>query len=386
MTTFARTGIRLPRSSHPVSLTPRQVASAYHYPLNKATGKSYTAGIVELGGGYRDWQIQEYFQRQGLPVPKFTAVYAGVPNRPGDPNGADGEVALDMIVAGAVAPGAAYRIYFCPNTDQGFLAALKQATQECDGVSISWGASENAWSLQVMEEFEAVIKAARAKGAPVFAAAGDTGATDSSGAGVQVDFPASAPSAIGCGGTRLTLDSSGRRASETVWNDSTWFQASATGGGVSKQFPGRQVPDLAGNADPDAGYEIAVDGQPCVVGGTSAVAPLMLGLHALLSELAAGTKFDMANLIATNPTCCYDITVGNNGAYRAGPGRDNVTGWGVPDGSKLLAALTSGIQPPVPPTPGPPSTPPVGKVTLAGTFTGTLTGTFIPAGSSSTNE
>ena len=86
---------------------------------------------------------------------------------------------------------------------------------------------------------------------------------------------------------------------ETVWNDAE----GATGGGVSVEFalpsyqaqarvpdnvetgsPGRGVPDVAGDADPQTGYAIRVDGVDQVVGGTSAVAPLWAGLVALLNE------------------------------------------------------------------------------------------------------
>jgi kumamolisin len=35
-----------------------------------------------------------------------------------------------------------------------------------------------------------------------------------------------------------------------------------------------------------------------------------------------------------------DITVGNNGACHAGPGWDACTGFGSPDGTKLLDALS----------------------------------------------
>lgn len=374
-------GIRYPRSSQPVSLTPRQVATTYGFPL-QASGAGYVGGIIELGGGYDPVQIGQYFSSNNLPSPSFVDVPIGVGrNLPGDPGGADGEVQLDMIVAGAVAPGATFRMYFCGNTDDDFLAGLKQAVTECDGVSISWGASENEWSPNMMAQFEGVIKMGRAQGVPVFVAAGDTGADDSSGAGRQVDFPASAPSAIGCGGTRLKLNYDGSRASETVWDDNP--NSSATGGGISRQFPGRQVPDIAGNADPDTGYQVMVDGQPAVIGGTSAVAPLMLGLHLILRE-SYGKTYDFGNLIATNPTACFDVTQGNNGGYRAGPGRDDVTGWGVPDGAKLLAALTSGIAPPAPPNPNPPTppvTPPIAPTpptmqTINGTFAGTITGSF----------
>lgn len=339
-------------------MTPRQVAYAYNFPIgpNGATGKGYTGGIIELGGGYSTSQIAKYFSSQGLPTPTFVPVIVdGGANKSDGPNGADAEVQLDMIVSGAVAPGATFRVYFAANTDAAFLAALKLAVTECHGVSISWGGPESDWTPSVMDQFEAVIRQARADGVPVFAAAGDAGSQDSSGAGNQVDFPASAPSAIGCGGTRLLVDGSGHRLSEIVWNDSP--TTSATGGGVSKHFPGRDVPDIAGNADPNSGYEVMVDGQSAVIGGTSAVAPLMLGLHALLWELTGGKAFDFENLIVTNPQACFDVTIGNNGGYRAGPGRDETTGFGVPDGAKLLSALTSGIPAPVPPTPQPPTPP-----------------------------
>lgn len=385
---LTRRSIVQPRSRQ-TPLTAGQVATAYHFPTGDGTG--YTAGIIELGGGYNRAQLEEALKALGCQISQVTDVLIGDgSNTPDGPNGADGEVQLDIEIFAAIASGAEIRVYFAGNTDTDFLDALKQATLECDGVSISWGASENQWDGSTMDAFEAVIKQARANGVPVFVAAGDSGSQDSSGSGNQTDFPASAPSAIGCGGTRLTITPGGERSSETVWDDSD--TRSATGGGVSKHFPGRQVPDIAGNADPDTGYEVDIDGQGYVIGGTSAVAPLMLGLHALLWEAVGGATFDLSNLIATNPQACYDVTVGDNGGYRAGPGRDDVTGWGVPDGGKLLAALQSGIPAPVPPTP--PVVPPVDPtppaepappanpqpVTLTGTFTGSGTFTFTPAG------
>lgn len=348
-----RSYIRRPRTSNPVSLTPRQVGAAYHFPLSQASGKGYTGGIIELGGGYNLKQVDAYFTSQKLPVPGFVSVLvAGGSNTEDGVDGADGEVQLDMIVAGAIATGATFRVYFAGNTDADFLAALKQATSECDGVSISWGGAESDWSGSTMDQFETVIKAARANGVPVFAAAGDSGSKDSTSSNT-VDFPASSPSAIGCGGTRLILTGT-ERGSETVWDDSD--TQSATGGGVSKHFPGRDVPDVAGNADPDSGYEILIDGQSEVIGGTSAVAPLMLGLHALLWELNGGKGFDFLNLVVTNPQACFDVTSGDNGGYRAGPGRDETTGFGVPDGGLLAAALLGGVAPPAPPTPTQPTT------------------------------
>lgn len=333
-----------PHTSHPISLTARKVATAYNFPLTKATGAGYTAGFIELGGGYDPADIAAYFSSVGLPLPSFTDVNVGEgSNQPGDPNGADGEVQSDMIVFGSVAPGARVNMYFAGNSVEDFLAALQRAARECSGISISWGSAEQTWSPSMMRAFEAVISAAHAQGVPVFVAAGDSGADDGTGQ-PTVDFPASAPSAIGCGGTRLVLNSDGTRASETVWDDNP--TQSATGGGVSTTFPGRQVPDIAGNADPDTGYELAVDGQDTVIGGTSLVAPLMLGLHALLTELHGHQPFDLMEVITANPVTCFGILSGSNGAFSAGPGRNDVAGFGVPDGAALLTVIA-------PPSPTP---------------------------------
>lgn len=371
-TEAAQSRIRRPHAVSS-SYTPVQVATAYHYPKG-LTGKGYTAGVIELGGGFK-----------AADFPYVTAVpVAGGSNTPDGPNGADGEVQLDIEVIHAVAPGARIRCYFAANTDAGFLAAIKQAASECDVVSISWGQAESQWSLASLGEFDKAFLAARKAGCIVFAAAGDSGSTDSTSAD-SVDFPASSPNVIGCGGTRLTVDASGTRTAEVAWNDNP--TTSATGGGISRHFPGRQVPDVAGNADPNTGYQVQVDGQQFVIGGTSAVAPLYAGLVLLLCEAIAGPlgrRVDLLNTLLTNPGVFYDVTAGNNGGYRAGVGRDDVTGLGVVDGSKLLAVLTSGNQLPAPvPTPSPPAptpqpaptpspTPASATVTLTGPDTAIL--------------
>lgn len=346
--------IRRPEAAT-AALDARQVALAYNYPLAQYTGKGVTIGIIELGGAVNPNDVAAECTRLGIPQANVTAVPVdGATPTSDGPNGADGEVMLDVEVIAAVAPGAAIRCYFAPNTDQGFLDAIRQATAECDYVSISWGGPESSWDGATMDAYEAVFAEARKRGVTVFCASGDTGSTDGTSANVA-DFPASSPSVVGCGGTRLTLDANGARAAEVTWNDSP--TQSATGGGVSKHFPGRQVPDVAGNADPQTGYKVIVDGGSYVIGGTSAVAPLYAGLAALMRE-AYGKPYDMLNLVVTNPTVCFDVTQGNNGGYKAGPGRDDVTGYGVVDGEKLLAVLTSGTQIPAPggnPTPTPPT-------------------------------
>jgi kumamolisin len=191
---------------------------------------------------------------------------------------------------------------------------------------------------------EAAAQAATQAGMVVFAASGDNSG-DGGQTPANVDVPAACPHVIGCGGTNKTA------TSETVWN---WAPGQSTGtgtgGGYSTIFPvqpfqigapaapatapgqGRRVPDVSADADPNTGYIIYVHGQQVVgEGGTSAVAPLYAGLFA-----AFGRK--LKNVSATlwlNQGCFNDITLGDNGAYKAAKGPDPCTGIGSPIGGKL---------------------------------------------------
>jgi kumamolisin len=351
-----------------VSYTPAQVARLYKFPAG-TDGTSQTIAIIELGGGYSAADLNSYFSSLGIPVPSVTAVGVdGASNVAGqDPQGADGEVLLDIEVAGAVAPGARQVVYFAPNTDQGFVDAVTTAVHAQPtpaAVSISWGAPESAWTQQSMTALDQAIADGVALGVTVTAAAGDNGSSDGASDGKpHTDFPASSPHALACGGTSLHADpSSGVITSETVWNDGTG--GGATGGGVSVTFPrptwqatagvpvspaatpGRGVPDVAGNADPATGYQVLVDGQSAVIGGTSAVAPLLAALTARLAQ-AAGKHLGLLHsslYSGVRPGQAVadvrDITTGSNGVYHAGPGWDACTGLGVPIGSAVLQALT----------------------------------------------
>lgn len=344
MTNLSRVGSVRPRTPVP-GYTPRQVARAYNMPLDQYDGTGVVVGVVELGGAFNDADLVQYAQRLGIkPGTVVVLPIDGARPKSDGPNGADGEVMLDVEVILAVAPKAVVRCYFAPNTDHGFLDAIDQACRECDLVSISWGGPESSWPSQTLDAYEEVLAAARARGVTVFCASGDSGSRDGTGRNV-VDFPASSPSVVACGGTQLHLDETGKRLGEVTWDDNDY--TSATGGGVSDQWPGRQVPDVAGNASPTTGYQVTVDGQDLVIGGTSAVAPLYAAGVALLRQ-AYGKPFDFLNTVLTNPAICYDVTVGDNGGYKAGPGRDQTTGFGVVDFARMLAVLTGGGQIPAP--------------------------------------
>ena len=366
-----------------LSYSPVQVAQLYSFPTG-VTGAGQTIGIIELGGGYNPSDITSYFQSLGLTPPNVSDVSVdGGTNSPTNPNSADAEVLLDIEVSGGVAPGANIVVYFTTNTDQGFQDALSTAihdtTNNPSAVSISWGGPESTWTAQSMQTFDQVAQEAAALGVTITVAAGDDGSSDGVSDGSNnVDFPGSSPNVLCCGGTTL-VSSNGAITSETVWNDGS--QGGATGGGFSTTFAqpsyqsslatsypgqtGRGVPDVAGNADPDTGYNILVDGQQGVVGGTSAVAPLWAGLVALLNQ-QLNTRLGFLNpLIYALPepdNGFNDITQGNNGSYTAGPGWDPCTGLGSPIGTTLATLLaptaTTPSNPPVPPiSPGTPTDP-----------------------------
>jgi kumamolisin len=336
------------------SYNPNQVAEAYDFPTGNAAGQ--TIGIIELGGGYRPADLKTYFQSLGLKAPaiKTVSVDHGK-NRPTTAQSADGEVMLDIEVAGAVAQGANIVVYFTPNTDQGFQDAISTAIHDQlnrpSVISISWGGPESSWTQAAMESMDQIAAEAAALGVTITVAAGDNGSSDGVSDGQNhVDFPASSPNVLACGGTNLVASGTTIQ-SETVWNDGA--QGGATGGGYSTVFPRptyqsavvtqnfRGVPDVAGDADPESGYNVRVDGHNMVVGGTSAVAPLWAGLIAVLNaQMNTRLGFVNPQLYAMNQSAGFhDITQGNNGTYSARPGWDPCTGLGSPDGLGLLHAL-----------------------------------------------
>ncbi len=357
-------------SAQATSYTPPQVAQIYGFPTD-LDGSNECIALIELGGGYKDQDLATYFQQLNIPTPTVVSVGVdGASNNPaGDPNSADGEVVLDIEIAGSVAPKARIAVYFAPNTDRGFVDAITQAIHDTSNnpsvISISWGGPESGWTAQTIQTMDQAFQNAATLGITVCCAAGDNGSSD----GVDdqqahVDFPASSPNVLGCGGTQLEATQN-QITSEVVWNETSSGHG-ATGGGISDAFGlptwqanaqvpvsvndkhvGRGVPDVAGDADPETGYQIYVDGQNMTIGGTSAVAPLWAGLIALLNQKRGRSIGFLNPLLYQNyqsllqANALRDITSGNNGSYSASTGWDACTGLGVPNGVQLLNALMS---------------------------------------------
>lgn len=348
-------------------LTALDVARAYGFPAGDGVGQ--TIGIVELGGGYQESDLRQYFAGLDLPEPRVIAVgVGGGSNNPTVDRGADGEVELDIQVAGAIAPAARIVVYFGKDASEGsFVDAINAVVSDTANapsvVSISWGGPESGATAAARGAMDSSFQTGASLGLTFLCAAGDNGSADTPNAATAtVDYPASSPYVTGCGGTALAV-ANGAAAREIVWNEGTG--GGATGGGISAAYPappwqqnatlpapvggeparGRGVPDVAGNADPYSGYLVRVDGKTQPIGGTSAVAPLWAGLIARINGTSAKRAgFLNPTIYAARGQGFRDITVGDNGippatGYSAGPGWDACTGWGSPLGAQLATVL-----------------------------------------------
>jgi len=344
----------------PAGYRPNQVAALYDFPTG-VTGAGQCIALIELGGGYLESDNQAAFTAMGLAVPTVVAVpIDGAANSPGQSAAADAEVALDLQVAGGVAPGARLAVYFAPASFAGFVDAVSAAVHDTvlrpSVISISWGVNETAWSAAARQAMDGAFQDAATLRVSVFVAAGNNLATNGAADGqLNVQYPASSPWAIGCGGTLIATEGNAI-VSEVVWSDTG--NGEGTGGGLSTLYPvpdfqqaahngaGRGVPDVAGNAAQPSGYLIQVGGASKVIGGTSAVAPLWAGLAALINERATlPIGFFLADLYAA-PDLLRPITEGDNKpkgtsvGYAAGPGWSACTGLGVPNGLELFRKFT----------------------------------------------
>jgi kumamolisin len=351
-------------------------AARYQFPTSsgstKLDGTGQCIALIELGGGYSHNDLKIFFSEAGVPMPKVVAVSVdhGV-NHPTPQGQADGEVMLDIEVAGAVAPGAKLAVYFAPNSDSGFQDAIRAAVHDNarrpSVVSISWGEPDDFLPAQSVQAYHEIFTEAAALGVTICAASGDHGVADLDALHwdkhIHVNHPASDPLVLCCGGTQIDNNV------DVVWNDGTPFDPQvfggggwASGGGISPVFavpdyqkglamppslsspkPGRGCPDIAMTAD---NYRTRVHGTEGPSGGTSAVTPLMACLVAKLNQ-ALGKNVGFLNpLLYANAQAFGDVTQGTNGirqtveGYPATKGWDACTGLGTPIGTALLQALS----------------------------------------------
>lgn len=386
---------------------PNELAAMYDFPDGDGSGQ--TIGIVELGGGFQQADLDAYFARAGVETPPSITVgtvVGGATNTPApdDPDMPDVEVLLDMEVVGSVAPGAKMVMYFVEDgSDQqclrGVASAIHDESAKISVLSLSWGGPEfepgssGGQAAKVQKQFQdnmnELFHTAAMLGITVCVSSGDNASAcmplddpqrpwDGH---AHVSFPASSPYALACGGTHI-IDASGTPPAEESWHPEANV---GTGGGISRYFPaptyqggivsqhavnpagkaGRGVPDVAADSAQESGYRVLVDGQwfpdpnatpqPMPpIGGTSAAAPLWAGLIARLNA-SLSTRLGFVNpllyKIKASSAAFHDVALGNNGDYKTGPGWNACTGLGTPDGKALLAALRPLVGGSVTPTP-----------------------------------
>jgi len=328
------------------------------YQLAPTSGNRVNIAIISLGGGFKASDLKLYWASENLGVTTpnvYSVSVDGAKNSPG--SDADIENLLDIQVCGSITPNSNIYVYFAPNSDVGFYDAVYSAVHSSipfSVISISWGAPEALWSTSYLKSMNSLFQTAADKGITICAAAGDNGSSDGL-SGNNVDFPASSPYVLACGGTRLTCPSNvyaRTSTTETVWGGNNTH--GATGGGFSSVFArptsqysmitaktsGRGVPDVAGNADPYTGWIIAANGSLTSVGGTSAVAPMWAGYLAGLR-----LKKSVLSILYKAPSYAFhDVTSGSNGAYSGALRWDPCTGLGTPNGPALTAYLLSNAK------------------------------------------
>ncbi|HEV2320276.1 MAG TPA: S53 family peptidase, partial [Verrucomicrobiae bacterium] len=345
-------------------------------------GSGQNIALFELDG-YFTSDILAYETQAGLPNLTITNINVdgGVPN----PTGVgDPEVSLDIEMDISMATNSSEIIvYEAPlGPSSSTLDLLNRIASDDLAKQIS-----SSWVIRDDPAFDVYFKQMALQGQSFFQASGDEGAYYPGIFQYEDDTNVTL-----VGGTTLsTAGPQGAWSSETVWN--WWIEFGApggTGGGTNLDgipIPGwqqgvsmannqgsttlRNVPDVALTADNI--FVIFENGQEGIFGGTSCAAPLWAAYTALVNEQAAAQNRPPVGFL--NPAiysiglssiytnCFHDITTGNNtnstvgNAYFAVPGYDLCTGWGTPNGSNLINALTASatvnpithLSPPGPP-------------------------------------
>jgi kumamolisin len=349
-----------------LGLWPSEIARLYNLPSDQ-DGAGQCIGLIALGGGYWPGDLAKAAQQMNLPVP--VVVDSGVGDAKNQFTGGDAsdqEVALDIQVLAGIVPGARIVVYFAGNTTKSLATAIEQAVSDSVNrpqvLSISWGSAEKFWTDSARAAVETSLADAVKVKMTVLAAAGDSLATAGLSDGTaHVLYPASSPSVLACGGTRMVFSDGGKSVTnELVWND----EFSGTGGGISDVFDppdyqqnaslpnsvnagrsGRGVPDIAALASQDPGYKVVVGGETIIKDGTSAATPLWAAVIALANSKRGRPLGSVHDFLYRNPLTCRQVLEGNNWSggigYEARPGWNACTGWGVPKGLDTIESLAS---------------------------------------------
>jgi pseudomonalisin len=332
--------------------------------------------------------VQTFRSYFGLPANDPVIVHNGPP--PGDLGGGEEvEADLDVQWSGAVAPQATIEFVVSatvfPNDGFTLSAAYIVDNALAPILSASFADCELMDTASSLDYFNALWGQAAAEGITVLVAAGDFGASQCYGM-ASASGLCSTPYDVCVGGTMfvdtpaatwwspnpdpVTKASALSYIPEATWNEPGF---GATGGGVSAVYPKpwwqvapgvpddgrRDLPDVSLAAAGHDGHIVFIGNTPYVVGGTSASAPCLAGLLALIVQETGSAQGNV------NPTLYrlgndqyahggaavfHDITSGDNtffdvAGFASGTGYDLATGLGSVDASALAAAWTTQAHP-----------------------------------------
>jgi subtilase family serine protease len=346
-------------TTSPTGISPTRIRHGYGFSSIANQGSGQTIGIVDAFDDPNIAADLAHFNSTfGLATCTtsngcFKKVYASGTKPATDPGWAL-EIALDVEWAHVIAPKAKIvLVEASTNALTSLLHAVDVAVQQgASVVSMSWGGNEFSTERGYDSHF----------------AINNVTFTVSSGdSGFAAEWPASSPSVVAVGGTKLSVSSTGTYISESAW--------SGSGGGLSKYelepsyqsgFPvprdssgKRAVPDVAYDASPSTGVPVydtvSLNGERgwFQVGGTSASAPQWAGLFAIVNSMrrAAGkatlshTNNFLYAIAKTSYIDYHDIHSGNNGTCgslcNSVTGYDTVTGIGSPRANVLIPALAN---------------------------------------------
>jgi subtilase family serine protease len=364
-----------------------------YVPGTALTGVGQNVGLLEFDGYFAS-DITAYKNQFGLSGSAAQLVNVAVDGGISKPGSGNGEVALDIEMVIAMAPGISrIYVYEAPNSSP-WVDIISQMANDnlAKQFSCSWGGGGPDPAS------ETFFKQMAVQGQSFFNATGDSDAFTGS-----IPFPSDSTNIIQVGGTTLSTGAGGLYSSETVWN---WGRGSGTSGGISTYYGipiwqqgismalnqgstlMRNVPDVALTADNI--YEISDNGLGSSVGGTSCAAPLWAAFTALVNQQGSAAGLPPVGFLnpalyaignGPNYTACFnDVTAGNNTwrgsrtKFYATTGYDLCTGWGTPAGTRLINALAPPVQPPL--VAAFAAAPTVGSAPLTVTFTDSSSGTI----------
>jgi hypothetical protein len=345
-------------ASAPASMPPKhasEVAKLYNFPA-ELDGSGQVIGILEFGGGYDRGELAKAFASIKKPMPDVTDVpVLSGKNLPSEMGG-DGEVYLNIEVVGEVAPKAAQRIYFAPWGAEGFVRAIQAAVADHVSVLlIAWGQAELAWDGKYVMAVNNALRDAAMQGVTIIASAGS--APTEAGKQSAVLFPASSPWVLAVGGSSIRMSGS-TIESEVPWRDEREHKGNgdASGIDVSVLFDrpswqkaaalptrrdgkaGRCIPDVSAIAAPS--MLVSINGRIAQVGGTGVSASMWAGLIALTNQGLGHNVGHITPLLyeQIGPSAVLRPATDDKGRS-ATAGWNPGTGWGAPDGQKLLSWL-----------------------------------------------